>query len=302
MGELIAVADIGSNTAHLLIANVGEFGLKRVLNISEWLSLGMHVRQHGEIKSAKRKELVRVMKDFSVVIGEYRVEQSYVFATEALRQATNFKEVIGEIKKKTGIDVQLITPQQEAELSVTAMQVDTPGPDPTLMVEIGGGSVQVAFCRKGEVLREVDLKLGTGVMAVDSGLEYPVSVDALERLNDLIRDRCDVLKEFDPVARIVTCGGVSRGIWRALHPDGEREIRAEELEYLAWSTSRLSVPQIVDRFNVKIKRAETLLPGVLVMLEVLRQFGVGSFTTSRFGVREGAALKLMTGEGAWGEK
>ncbi len=297
MGRLIAAADIGSNTAHLLIAEVSDTGLKRVVNVSEWLSLGLHVRQYGEIKQGKRKELLEVMKKFQAQLIECGVTESFVFATEAMRRARNYAEIIKEIKAKTGLIVKIISPNEEAELSVLASQVDTPGSDPTLMVEIGGGSVQVAYCIEGVIIKEMDLQLGTGVLLHESELSFPTSEEQMRNLLRAVQDRCHSLADFPNVARIVSCGGVARGIWRALHPDGAREVFAEELNYLVWSVKRLEHSAIVERFNVKLKRAETLLPGALIFLEIMSLFGLGSMTVSKFGVREGAILRLASESG-----
>jgi len=90
-------------------------------------------------------------------------------------------------------------------------------------------------------------------------------------------------------------GGVARGLWRALHPDGEKRLALAEIEYLIWATERLSTERIIERFNVKPKRAGTLLPGALVYLALMRKFGVAELAISEFGVREGAILNMAKG-------
>jgi len=67
------------------------------------------------------------------------------------------------------------------------------------------------------------------------------------------------------------------------------------LEYLVWSTSRMSIDRIGSRFGVKQRRAQTLLPGSLVYLALMAQFGVSEITVSEFGVREGAILEMANG-------
>ncbi|MFX4370064.1 hypothetical protein ABTA37_20245, partial [Acinetobacter baumannii] len=72
----------------------------------------------------------------------------------------------------------------------------------------------------------------------------------------------------------VASGGVIRGIWRALHPDGETVVHAAELEYLEWVSSRVSVNRLSRRFSVKTKRAGTLLPGAIVYRELMARFNL----------------------------
>lgn len=300
MGRLIAAADIGSNTAHLLIASATSGGLKRLVNESEWLDLGIEVGRRGRIGDEKRKKLLETLRGFRAMVDEYGVEDYYVFATEAMRRASNHEEILEMIRRKAGTSVEIISPTREAELSVLAATVDCPGPDPMLMVEAGGGSVQVAFCEDGQVLQETSLPIGTGVLIARSGLEQPATTEQLDLMDTIIRDECAALADYPRVARIVGCGGVARGLWRALHSDGERDLVAEEIEFLSWDTRRLSRQTIVGRYGVKLRRAETLLPGSRVFLEIMGLFGHEHVTISQYGVREGAVLEMaMKGSERW---
>lgn len=303
MGHLIAAADIGSNTAHLLVASVESTGLKRLVNTSEWLSLGLEVSREGRIGDTKRKQLLSTLKQFRQTVAEYGVTDYYVFATEAMRAAENHDEILDLISRKADTDVDIISPQREAELSVVAAQVDCPGPDPMLMVEAGGGSVQVAFCEGGKILRETSLPIGTGALMAKAGLDGPATAKNVATLKEVVRAECEVLEDYPKVARIVGCGGVARGLWRAMHPDGEREVMAEEIGFLAWDTARLDAKTIVARYGVKLRRAETLMPGAHVFLEIMGLFGHESVTVSQYGVREGAVLEMAGNlEGGWLQK
>lgn len=292
MAQLVAAADIGSNTAHLLIAHVTQTGLKRVVNSSEWLNLGEVVSREGEIPKSDAKRLFGVMRDYRDLIAGYKVRHSYFFATEAMRRAANHEEILLDLKQKLGVTVSIISPRREAELSYLASQLDTPGQDPTLMVEAGGGSVQVAFCQAGKISQELSLPIGTGALRAKSALESPATDSQVKVLTEHVAAACDQLADLPPVARIVACGGVARGLWRALHPDGERKLVARELEYLAWDCQRLRPDEISARYDVKLERAKTLLPGSIVLLHVLAVFAQDSLTVSQYGVREGAVLEI----------
>jgi exopolyphosphatase / guanosine-5'-triphosphate,3'-diphosphate pyrophosphatase len=97
-------------------------------------------------------------------------------------------------------------------------------------------------------------------------------------------------------ARGVASGGVARGLWRAIHPDGEKRLFKEELDYIIWAATRLPVDRIVARFTVKQKRAQTLLPGALVYRALMEHFGLAEIAISEFGVREGAILEMARGK------
>jgi exopolyphosphatase / guanosine-5'-triphosphate,3'-diphosphate pyrophosphatase len=94
----------------------------------------------------------------------------------------------------------------------------------------------------------------------------------------------------------VASGGVARGLWRALHPDGDKTLSMEEIEYMAWAAARLPIDRIITRFGVKTRRAGTMLAGALVYRALMRHFNFKEMIVSEFGIREGAVLKMATEE------
>ena len=166
-----------------------------------------------------------------------------------------------------------------------------------LLVEVGGGSAQVAWCRNGVVERDASLPLGTGRLIATTGLTAPANTDQIESLSNQIEASIEsAITNWPPVARVVACGGVARGMVRALHPDGEPTINQRELDFLGWSAGRLNVESIMCRYGVKEKRAMTLLPGSMIFDAILRTFNIDELTVSAFGVREGAILELFQQE------
>lgn len=296
MARILAAADIGSNTAHLLVAATDGDIVMRIDNLNEWIPLGELVARRGEIPKEYVDELVGVMKEFRRVATSKRADKIYVFATEAMRTAKNHSNVLKRIKAETGIVVDLISPQREAELSFFGVRLDTKEVDPGLMFEVGGGSAQVAVVTPKKIVDEVSLPLGTGRIIAESGIQNPCPPDTKERAKAYIREilgGCTLAPKDG--SKAIASGGVVRGLWRALHPDGDKRLLREEIEYLIWSTERLSTERIIERFNVKPKRAGTLLPGALVYHALMDKFGLAEIMVSEFGVREGAVLELAGG-------
>lgn len=294
MRMTLAAADIGSNTVHLLVASTDGKSIKRINNESEWLSLGEVVSRNGLIPRSAEDRLISTLRRYSQTVQSANCHHFYVFATEAMRLASNHDLIIKRIERTMGISVDLITPIREAELSVAGCALDSSGADPMLLVEVGGGSAQVAWCMNGKVERSASLPLGTGRLIADSNLTTPAGVEQLEVLRNHIRATIEnAVGKWPPVARIVGCGGVARGLVRALHADGDPTIDLKELEFLGWSAARLPLETLMIRFGVKEKRAMTLLPGASVFENVLRIFSIDEFHVSSFGVREGAILELF---------
>lgn len=293
----MAAADIGSNTAHLLVAEVNKQGIKRLVNTSEWLSLGEVVSRHGKIPDEQALALKNALANFKKTADDAKVERMYVFATEAMRRAANCSQIIEDVRRDFGIEIDLISPLREAELGLRGAMQDTKPLSPSLMVETGGGSVQAALCRGLDILSEASMRIGTGVLSATASLTFPARSSQVSLMKDMVSEALDAAASgFAAPRSMVACGGVARGIWRALHPDGDRRVHREELKFLAWDTARLSEQQIAIRYGVKPKRAATLLPGALIYDAVMDRFGLDEFEVSQFGVREGAVLELAARE------
>jgi exopolyphosphatase/guanosine-5'-triphosphate,3'-diphosphate pyrophosphatase len=296
MTRLLATADLGSNTAHLLVAATDGETVTRAENVSEWIGLGEVVGRLGMIPNEKLNDLVAALKIFKKTAQDQKAEPLYVFATEAIRTARNHAVVLQHIRSETGISVDVITPKREAEFGYRGILLDSRATNPDIVFEIGGGSAQIARIAADKVDVDISLPIGTGKLTAESHLKHPATNENVRRIKEHITHALQgVSLQLPRDAKAVASGGVVRGLWRALHPDGEKRLFREELDYIAFSSRRLSVDQIASRFNVKLKRAQTLLPGALVYSALMEHFGLSEITVSEFGVREGAILEMARG-------
>jgi len=296
MTRIFATADIGSNTAHLLVAATDGELVMRIDNFNEWIPLGEVVARQREIPKDIVQQLVTAVREFKRVATEKKAERLYVFATEGMRAARNHDAVLKKIQAETGVKVDLIPPAREAELSLRGILLDTRHYAVDFMFEVGGGSAQIGRLQRNKFVEEESLPLGTGRIIAESGLRSPCPEHAFEAAENYIREVLDRGTIEGKARRAVASGGVGRGLWRALHPDSEKVISMVEVEYLIWATTRLPLDRIVARFGVKQKRAGTLLPGALVYRALMRKFGLEELVVSEFGIREGAILELAGGK------
>ncbi len=315
MARVFATADIGSNTVHLLIASVegrmdsrAENGqpttdnqpktinrqplvVSRIENQSEWLALGEAVARTGQIPFDRADSLIQLLRDYEDSAYRCQAERLYVFATEAMRVASNRSQVLERIRVETGIEVDLISPKREAELSFMGVGMDS-RPPLGLLLEVGGGSAQIAICNDDSISSEYSLPIGTGRLQADLKLSQPANPDSVAGLRETVVRSLQAVPKQTITGLSVASGGIARGLWRALHPDGDQKIALPEIEFLEWTCARLTRDQIGRRFGVKSKRAAAMLPGAIVYGSVMRHFGVEEIFVSEFGVREGAILEM----------
>lgn len=282
----------------MLVAKVDRGELARLSDSNEWLSLGEIVTRTGGIPPEAEALLLKTFRAFRRLAQMHEATGMYVFATEAMRKASNGREVIEKLAK-IGLPIDLIDGRREAELGLKGAWIDcAQRVDRLILAEVGGGSAQVAKVNASGsqplIKSEKSLPLGTGALIGALGLTHPADDNQVKALTE------HVAGLIEPVATkadaVIGVGGVARGVWRALHPDGDPFVHAEEIDYLIWATQRLTPDVIAQRFNVKLKRAATLLPGAVVYRTILRCTGQSFLKVSRFGVREGAILEMAEGK------
>jgi len=161
-----AAIDIGSNAVRLLVSYVIVTGkkvkYKKVSLVRVPIRLGADVFVKGKISERNKKRLIDAMMGFKYLIKAHEVEKYMAVATSAMREAQNGKEVVEEIRKKTGINIQIIDGAQEAELiAATDLEELLDLPRTYLYVDVGGGSTEFSVFEKGQKQASKSFKLGT---------------------------------------------------------------------------------------------------------------------------------------------
>ena len=162
-----AAIDIGSNAVRLLISNIilkkkEEPTFKKSELIRVPIRLGADVFLGGSISDANKNRMIAAMKAFQLLMQVHAVEKYKACATSAMRDASNGKELIAEIEKKTGIHIEIINGKKEAEIiASTDLSQLIDGKKSYLYVDVGGGSTEFTVFSKGKLRCSKSFKIGT---------------------------------------------------------------------------------------------------------------------------------------------
>ena len=161
MTEKIAIIDLGTNTFHLLIAeNKGE-GFQILLRDRIAVKIGKGGILKKTISSAGYNRALVALQSFKNTMDHHQIKKTFAFGTSALRNAENANEIIEKIKKITGIEVQIISGEKEAEFIYygvqSALHLEL---NPSLIVDIGGGSVEFIIANHLKVFWKKSLEIG----------------------------------------------------------------------------------------------------------------------------------------------
>ena len=163
----LAAIDIGSNAARLLISDVvhgpqGNTEFIKATLVRVPLRLGFEVFDKGEISSAKIEKIIKTLKSYSLLLDVYEVKHLKACATSAMRDAVNADEIIKKVKAETGIEIKIISGQDEASIIYENHIAESMTSDESyLYIDVGGGSTELTFFSDGELIFKESFNIGT---------------------------------------------------------------------------------------------------------------------------------------------
>jgi len=157
----VAIIDMGTNTFHLLIAEVetGKFSIIHREHVA--VKIGMGGINQGHITEAGMERAMRAMKSFKKTLNEFGIENALAFGTSALRNASNGLVVADLIEKETGIKTKIISGIKEAEYIYRGAKAAIAlGNEKSLIMDIGGGSVEFIIGNEKEIFWSHSFEIG----------------------------------------------------------------------------------------------------------------------------------------------
>jgi len=263
----IAAIDIGSNGARLLIKRFDaealreEDKIKKVMFIRVPLRLGKDVFTLGKISKEREKMMLHMMKGFKQFMKLNDVEHYRACATSAMRDAENGKKVLKKIEKQTGIKLEIIKGQEEAQLLYNNMVEKTDSHEGNFAyIDVGGGSTEVSLIHDGELAESYSYNMGTLRM-----LSGKVTTDTL----NLFKENLSRYSEEYSNIRIIGSGGnINKLNKLARHSKSNtKELSLTELKRLYQMMQPLSIEEREISFSLKEDRADVIIPAAEIFLK-----------------------------------
>jgi exopolyphosphatase/guanosine-5'-triphosphate,3'-diphosphate pyrophosphatase len=302
--ERLAAIDIGSNSLHMVVAEVGPNGSQRLLGRErEMVRLGKTGFGEGALSEAAMQDGLEALAKMTTIARLKGAERVVAVATSAVREAANGADFLARVKAHTGLDVQLLTGVEEGQLIYRAVrEVVDLGPGTAAIVDIGGGSTEWIATRGGQVEQVVSLALGSLRCAVELKADPPGGAD-LDRLRRRIARRLVETVPRGPVERLVATSGTAVCCadlvdffagrpWKELS-SALREVRTKDLAQLVDRLRPLKRRQIAALPPVGGPRSESLLAGAILLQELVAHAGVERFQVSDRALREGLVLAAL---------
>jgi exopolyphosphatase/guanosine-5'-triphosphate,3'-diphosphate pyrophosphatase len=302
----LGVLDVGSNTVHLLVVDAYQ-GARPVpaYSLKEELRFGEHL-EDGNRLSQECAQQLRAFVDEALEVAEDKgVQQLMAFATSAVRDAVNGDELLAWIKAETKVDIRVLPGADESRLTfLAARRWFGWSSGRLIMLDIGGGSLEIASGVDEEPGVAVSLPLGAGRLTREWLTGDPPSADEVRRLRKHVRAEIaatagTVMRDGRPdhaVATSKTFRQLARIAGAAPSSDGpyiRRVMRHADVTELAERLARTSVADRAQLPGVSRGRAHQLAAGAIVADAAMDLFGLRELEICPWALREGVILRRL---------
>ncbi|WP_371660584.1 Ppx/GppA family phosphatase [Streptomyces sp. NBC_00280] len=302
----LGVLDVGSNTVHLLVvdAHPGARPLPAHSHKVE-LRLAQLLDDAGAIGPKGVDKLVAVIQDALQAAEDKGVVDLLPFATSAVREASNADDVLARVQAETGVELQVLTGSEEARLTfLAARRWFGWSAGKLLVLDIGGGSLEIAYGIDEEPDTAVSLPLGAGRLTAGWLPGDPPDPDDIRSLRRHVRAQiAGTVGEFSRfgapdhvVATSKTFKQLARLAGAARSTDGlyvQRELKRESLAALVPELAGMTTAARAALPGVSEGRANQLVAGALVAEAAMDLFDVKTLEVCPWALREGVILRRL---------
>ncbi|MEP6623375.1 MAG: Ppx/GppA phosphatase family protein [Acidimicrobiia bacterium] len=303
----IAAVDLGSNSFHLVIADVHPDGsFTPISGEKEMLRLGDVVSREGLVTAEAADNAVATMRRFRLLAEAAGATEILAYATSALRTASNSDEVLDRIETEAGVDVDVIDGLEEARLIFTAVRAGvTIDPAPAVCFDLGGGSLEIMVGDVSGLEWAASERLGVARLSAEFVRTDPIDKADRRRLRkfvvDVLGPRAIEVGEFEPKMAIGSSGTIE-DLGRMIAAR-RRASMPHTLHHLAFSRTELDelrddlvLSTAADRKKIDgldSKRVDLIVAGAEVMSIAMELFDIEAMTVSEWAMREGMVLDAI---------
>jgi exopolyphosphatase / guanosine-5'-triphosphate,3'-diphosphate pyrophosphatase len=285
----LAAIDIGSNAARLLISEVtidsnGEPLFNKINLVRVPLRLGFDVFENGFISQGKRNMIVETMKSYAHLLKAYQIENVLACATSAMRDATNGVEVQQEIKQKTGIDVRIISGDEEASFiyeNHVAEHLDKE--HSYLYIDVGGGSTELTFFDQGKLMYKESFNIGTIRL-----IKNMVTDNSWDEMKDHLKKNTSSKL---PMVAIGSGGNINKIFTLSKRKEG-KPLSLESLKDYYKELSSVNLEQRMKVYKLKEDRADVIVPALQIYINVMRWANIDLIYVPKIGLADGLIQHL----------
>ena len=299
-----AIIDLGTNTFHLLIVE----GSETLFKSSIPAKIGMGGISQGMISEEGIQRALVVLKNFRETIDSQSVSLENVFATgtSAIRNAGNKEEFIERVLDETGIKIKVISGEEEAELICLGVKQAMEIPETSMIIDIGGGSVEFIICNDEKIFWKQSFEIG-GQRLMDKFMKSdPISMRSVQMMDDFFREKllplANACHQYAPKVLIGSSGSFDTLIDMQYIKDKGQLPATDEIAfeyslpafYRAYDelifknhTERMQIPGMIEL------RVDMIVVAMCLIRFVIQTLDIQKIRISGYALKEGIMAKIL---------
>jgi len=298
----VAVVDIGTNSTRLLVADVDDGKVTELERHSTVTRLGRGVDTSGQLAADAIEDVCGTVGEYIAVYEPLSPDVVTAIATSAVRDARNSGVFLAELRERFALQARMLDGAEEARLTYLGASADRSPTDGTLVVDIGGGSTELVFGSGRELNFYASLQAGTVRHTERYLTTDPPAADDLEALADDVRDlifaelsNADFFTANEGIAVAGTPTSLA-AIEQELDPyDPDRvhgfKLSLDAIQRMCSMLASITLEERLEVTGLHPGRAPTIVAGVVILIQVMRAFGLHEIEVSEHDILYGAALQ-----------
>ncbi len=307
---LAAAIDIGSNAMRLLIAGPdAQTGLKTIHYHREPVRLGHDAFTTGRLSEETMGKALRAFETFRSIIDRHPVKTVRAVGTSALRDSANAGELSRCIRDKTAIEIEVISGEEEARLIHLSVHHRVPDINrmTTLLIDIGGGSVEITLAKRGDIVALESFRMGT-VRLLELFRDTSGDTERPKIMNEYIASMQQKVREEMAGMRIDLCIGTGGNIETMgelgvslLGSDSNRRLSYQDIRKLVKRLQSMSYENRIDRLGLRPDRADVIIPAALALKSIMKLARPAALLIPSVGLADGVLLDLLQSRNTGGK-
>lgn len=299
-----AIVDLGTNSVRLDVYRVNGKKIIRTHRDKTMIRLGDGVFKTGQLSAEGMVRALRAFSGYKRLLHALRVEKVIAFGTSALRSSKNAKDFVAEVKKRTGIQIRIISGREEAQLIARGIMSNIVSPKGYyVLIDIGGGSTEVSICLRKKIVSCQSFKLGANRLqqtflktippVFKKGTLHPVLALRQHLKTELYPLAASVEKY--PIKLAIGSSGTIRTVSKILKRSGRngQPISRTHLSALVAELQVMSREQIKATPGLEPKRVDLILSGAILLEEILYALKLNEVTVTELALRDGILQKEL---------
>src|ERR1700680_4381949 len=294
----IAAIDVGTNSIHMIVAETNGRGYKVIDREKEMVQLGLGSLDGQPLTEQAIQRGAATLERMANLARRWKVEEVVAVATSAVREAPNRRDFLKRVKETSGIDLKVISGEEEADYIFRAVRssIELDGTT-AFCIDIGGGSVEMIVGIAEETYFTHSVPIGALRMAQRFDLLERPSDDSIEQCRQYVIERLGRIAKrvrrlgtdlcIETAGTVQTLATIITSSGSQAPTAGLRRVPRDAVSELVPELASLSAKQRSERFGIDEKRAASILAGAIVLETAMQTFEIETLLACPAAMREG---------------